>query len=303
MADEELATIRQMLSEAPPPQSLDDLRRLVDLDAERYPLVGFKVEKVDAGGVAGEWAAAEGADKSKVVLYLHGGGYGFGSILSHRHLAAEIGKSSGCRSLIVDYRLAPENPFPAAIEDAGRAYQYLLDVGVDPRNIAVAGDSAGGGLAVATMLSLKNAGKPLPACAWLISPWVDLEAKGLSFDTQAAVDPMVKREMILQLAGSYLNGSDPKEDLASPIHADLRGLPPMLIQVGAAEVLLDDAVGLARRAGTCDVEVQLEIWPEMIHIWHTFFPVLAAGRRAIARGAEFVYRSMCDTVSHDGVRK
>lgn len=294
MADIELDAIRQILADHPPPELLDELRKFVDLDGERYPLVGFHSQPVLIGSVQGEWAISPGANASRVILYLHGGGYAFGSILSYRHVAAEIGRSSGCRSFIIDYRRAPENPFPAAVDDAIAAYDHLLAAGYEPGQIALVGDSAGGGLAVSTMLSIKRTGRPQPACAWLISPWVDMQARGRSFDTQAEADPMVKREMILRLADMYLGGRNAKEDLVSPIHADLRGLAPILIHVGAAEVLLDDAVSLARQAGASDVAVQLEIWPEMIHIWHTFFPILAAGRRAIARGAGYIQRAMSD---------
>ncbi|MDN4984318.1 alpha/beta hydrolase [Bradyrhizobium sp. WYCCWR 13022] len=292
MSDPEVEVIRRILSENPAPQSLAELRKFVDLDAERYPLSGYSTERISISGLQAEWAISAGADQRRAILYLHGGGYAFGSILSHRHLAAEIGRSSGCKSLILDYRRAPEHPYPAAVEDAMAAYSYLLEQGMRPEHIAVVGDSAGGGLAAATLLSIKSKRLPQPACGWLISPWVDMEATGRSYETRAQADPMVKREMILELARMYLAGHDPKGELVSPIYANLTGIAPLLLQVGAAEVLLDDSLALARQAGSHDVAVQLEIWPDMIHIWHTFFPILSAARRAIANGAAFVKARM-----------
>jgi acetyl esterase/lipase len=190
--------------------------------------------------------------------------------------------------LAIDYRLAPEHRFPAPVEDTLAAYRYLLDSGIRPERIALAGDSAGGGLVVAAMLAIRQAGLPLPACGWCISPWVDMEASGASFVDRAEADPTVQKPMIQMMAEWYLGGADPRHPHASPLYGDLRGLPPLLIQVGAAETLLDDSVALARTAGAADVRVDLQIWPEMIHIWHLYFPVLSAGRRAIAAGGSFV---------------
>jgi acetyl esterase/lipase len=189
--------------------------------------------------------------------------------------------------LAIDYRLAPEHPFPAAVDDALAAYRFLLSSGIQPGGITIAGDSAGGGLVVAVMLAIRDAGLPQPACGWAISPWVDMEAIGGSMEGKAATDPTVQRAGILDMAKHYLNGANPRAPLAAPIYADLRGLAPLLIQVGAAETLLDDAIRLAQVAGAADVAVDLQIWPEMIHVWHTYHPELAAGRRAIAAGGEF----------------
>jgi len=221
-------------------------------------------------------------------LYLHGGGYVICSLDSHRHLAAEVGRVSGTRTLAIDYRLAPEHPFPAAVEDTVAAYRYLLDSGIKPNRIALAGDSAGGGLVVGSLLAIREAGLPLPACGWCISPWVDMEALGESFTDRAAADPTVQKATIQMMAQLYLGGADPRHPHAAPLYGDLRGLPPLLIQVGAAETLLDDSIALARKAGAADVIVDLQIWPEMIHIWHIYFPMLAAARRAIAAGGSFV---------------
>jgi acetyl esterase/lipase len=219
---------------------------------------------------------------------LHGGGYVIGSLDSHRHLAAEAGRASGCRTLTLDYRLAPENPFPAAVEDAVAGYRHLLGRGLQPGRVALAGDSAGGGLVVAAMVAIRDAGLPQPACGWCLSPWVDMEATGETMTSKAAADPTVQRAGILEMARLYLGGADPRSPLAAPIYADLSGLAPLLIQVGAAETLLDDALALAKAAGVADVRVALQIWPEMIHVWHLFHPELAAGRRAIAAGGDWV---------------
>jgi acetyl esterase/lipase len=203
-------------------------------------------------------------------------------------MIAEAGRQARARTLALGYRLAPEHPFPAALDDAIAGVRFLLAQGFAPPRIAIAGESAGGGLAVATMVSLRDAGLPLPACAWLSSPWVDLEQRGGSMATKAAVDPLIQRPYLDELAAAYLHGADPRTPLASPLHADLRGLPPLLIQVGSAETLLDDAVRLAGVAGDADVRVTLEVWPDMIHAWHLFHPQLAAGRRALAAVGDFV---------------
>jgi epsilon-lactone hydrolase len=233
------------------------------------------------------------------VLFLHGGGYVIGSLDSHRHMISEMGRAARARTLAIDYRLAPEYPFPAAVDDSLAAYRFLLANGIQAGGITIAGDSAGGGLVVATMLAIRDAGLPQPACGWPISPWVDMEAIGNSMVSKAATDPTVQKAGILDMAKQYLNGADPRSPLAAPIYADLRGLAPLLIQVGAAETLLDDAVRLAQVAGAADVAVDLQVWPEMIHVWHIFHPELSAGRRAIAAGGDFA-RAMMSRGSRAG---
>jgi acetyl esterase/lipase len=190
--------------------------------------------------------------------------------------------------LALDYRLAPEHPFPRAVEDALAGYRFLLSRGYQPARIAIAGDSAGGGLVVSAMIAIRDAGLPQPGCGWCISPWVDLEAVGETMSTKGNADPTVQRAGILEMADMYLNGADPRSPLAAPIYADLAGLPPLLVQVGAAETLLDDAIRLAKAAGAADVRVDLQIWPEMIHVWHLFHPELKAGLRAIEQGGSFI---------------
>jgi len=250
------------------------------------------VEQVDADGVPAEWTSAPGADQDRAVLYLHGGGYVIGSLDSHRHVASEIARDLGARTLALHYRLAPENPFPAPVEDALTGYQFLLGLGYKPQNVALAGDSAGGGLVVAAMVAIRDAGLPQPACGWCISPWVDMEGIGGSMTGKADEDPIVQKEPLLEMSTLYLNGADPRSPLAAPIYANLRGIAPIYIQVGAAETLLDDAVRLAGAAGAADVPVALEVWPEMPHVWHLFHPRLSVGRRAIAAGARYMRAAM-----------
>jgi acetyl esterase/lipase len=228
------------------------------------------------------------ADPTHVIMFLHGGGYISGSIASHRHMVAQAGREARARTLALDYRLAPEHPFPAALNDAVAGYGFLLAQGFAPENIAIAGESAGGGLAIATLVSLRDAGVALPACAWCSSPWVDLEMTGGSMISKASIDPLISKPYLTELAAAYLDGADPRTPLASPLHADLRGLPPMLIQVGSAETLLDDAVRLAGAAGAADVRVTLQVWPDMIHAWHLFYQQVAAGRHALATVGAFI---------------
>src|SRR6267142_4352935 len=230
MPDQDLIELRKMIAANPLPTNLEALRLAVDSDSERFPLdPDMNVERVLVPiGVPAEWTWTAAADPARVVLYLHGGGYMFGSILSHRHLAAEIGREAGSRTLAIDYRLSPENPFPAAVDDALASYRFLLEQGFEPRHIALAGDSAGGGLLVSTLVAIKEAGFPQPACGWLISPCVDMEASGETFVSRGDADPMVKREIIVNFAQAYLNGADPRSPLASPIHwAYRRSRPPI----------------------------------------------------------------------------
>lgn len=289
MSDAEIGALRAKLASRP--RSDDYRRRRKDIDARglQYGLnADVTVEPVTANGVRAEWTATPQADRETALLYLHGGGYVIGSLDSHRHLVAEAGRAAGAWALALDYRLAPEHPFPAAVDDALAGYRFLLARGYRPGRIAIAGDSAGGGLVVSAMVAIRDAGLPQPACGWCISPWVDMEASGETMTSIAAIDPTVQKAGILDMARLYLNGADPRSPLAAAIYADLTGLAPLLIQVGAAETLLDDALRLAKVAGAANVRVDLQIWPEMIHVWHLFHPELKAGLRAIEAGGSFL---------------
>ena len=247
-----------------------------------------KCEPVDAGGVPAEWVAAPGIDAERAVLYLHGGGYAIGSLNTHRRLAYDISAASGARVLVIDYRLAPEHPFPAAVDDAAAAWRWMLAQGLDPKRIAIAGDSAGGGLTIATLVNLRDQKLGLPGCAVAISPWVDLEGLGASITGRAAQDPMVQKEGLLWMAGMYLAGKDAKTPLAAPLHADLKGLPPILVQVGTAETLLDDATRIAEKLHQAGVDVKLAIWPNMLHVFPLFAPILSEGRDGCLEIGNFI---------------
>ena len=296
MPDSEIAALRELLAQRPRPPAIADRRTSFDAFAKVFPTASdIVVESVSANGVPAEWNSAPGADTTRAVLYVHGGGYVIGSLDSHRHVTSEIARDLGARTLALHYRLSPEHPFPAPVEDSVAGYRYLLTQGIAPGNIAIAGDSAGGGLVVAALVAIREAGLPQPSCGWCISPWVDMEGIGGSMTGKAAEDPMVQKEPLLEMASLYLNGADPRSPLAAPMYADLHGIAPLFIQVGAAETLLDDAVRLAGIAGAANVPVTMEIWPEMVHVWHLFHPKLSAGRRAIAAGANYVRAAMTAT--------
>lgn len=247
-----------------------------------------RCEPVDAGGVPAEWVAAPGVDAERAVLYLHGGGYAIGSLNTHRRLAYDISAASSARVLVIDYRLAPEHPFPAAVDDAAAAWRWMLAQGLDPSRIAIAGDSAGGGLTIATLVNLRDQKLGLPGCAVAISPWVDLEGLGASITRRSAQDPMVQKEGLLWMAGLYLAGKDAKTPLAAPLHADLEGLPPILVQVGTAETLLDDATRIAEKLHRAGVDVKLAIWPNMLHVFPLFAPILSEGRDGCLEIGNFI---------------
>lgn len=249
---------------------------------------GTEVEPATVGGVPGEWVRARRARGDAALLYLHGGGYVLGSPRSHRHLAAAISDATGLPLFVAEYRLAPEHPFPAAVEDAVAAYKGLLDSGLAPAKLAIAGDSAGGGLTITTLVALRERNLPLPACAVTISAWGDLTQGGEAYRTRGQRDPMIRKEALDGMALAYLAGQDPKSPLASPLFADLAGLPPLLLQVGSEEALHDDTSALAARADAAGVDVSVEAWGGMMHVWHFFHPMLSEGRDAIARIGTFV---------------
>jgi epsilon-lactone hydrolase len=286
--------VRAHLAKVPPATTVADQRAQYDRAERVFPVppdVGVKtvtIKPAQGLEIAAEWLEPPAAREGAALLYLHGGGYVIGSPRSHRHLAASLARAAGAATLLPDYRLAPEHPFPAAVEDAVAAYRWLLEHGAQPGRVVIAGDSAGGGLTVATLLVLRDRGLPRPAAGVCISPWVDLTCTAPSYATKAASDPIVAHEGVDMMAKAYLGATDARTPLASPLYADLTGLPPLLVQVGSEEVLLDDAVGLAERAKAAGVAATLEVWPDMIHVWHWFFPMLDEGRKAIAGIGDFV---------------
>ncbi|GGC63555.1 hydrolase [Siccirubricoccus deserti] len=295
MSYPELQKLVDALRARPVITDIGERRRAFDAFATTFPpAADVTVETLELGGVMAERSRTPGDDAAGAILYVHGGGYVFGSLDSHRHVVTEIGRAAGVPGYALHYRLAPEHPFPAPVEDTVAAYRALLAQGIAPGRIALAGDSAGGGLVVAALVAFREAGLPQPACGWSISPWIDLEALGPSMTGNAASDPSVQRDPILELARLYLAGADPRSPLAAPLYADLKGIAPLLIQVGAIETLLDDAVRLAGRAAAAGVPTRLDVWPEMPHVWHLFHPVLTAGRKAIEQGGAFVKAAMQD---------
>lgn len=242
-----------------------------------------------AGGVAVEWVTAPHSDPSRVVLYLHGGGYTIGSIASYRSYTGRLARATQSRLLSVGYRLAPEHPFPAALDDAVSSYHWLLDQGISPSRISVVGDSAGGGLALSMVIAIRDAGAPTPAAIVAIGPSTDLAKEGASMKERAHLDPIVTYESSMAHALRYVGPKgNLKHPLASPLYADLRGLPPLLIMVGTHEALFDDSTRFAAKAEAAGVEVQLDIWEEMIHVWPFFADILPEGRQAIDKIGDYI---------------
>ncbi len=293
MASAELQELLNMFAEraaavAETPPTLEERREGSNLTGARFQnLDGISTETVDADGVPAEWVYTPDANNG-AILYLHGGGYVTGSVISHRGMAANLSRVSGCRVLVIDYRLAPEHTHPAQVEDAHTAYRWILKNGVDSSSLIVAGDSAGGGLTVATLLSARDSGDPLAACGVCISPWVDMEGIGDSMTSKSGEDPMVTYQGLMDMAKNFLGSADARDPLAAPLYAELAGLPPMLIIVGTAEVLLDDAVRLHDKMETAGVDSTLEVWDDMIHIWPWFAPFLPEGQQAMERLGDFI---------------
>jgi epsilon-lactone hydrolase len=297
MSAEELATLTGMMSQggpnlaAPPAQARAEFEGLL---ASVPVSPDLKFEAAQAGGVPGLWVDAPGVRQDRVMLYLHGGGYVSGSAKGYRPLVGELGRATKARALAIDYRLAPEDPFPAAVDDIVAAYKSLLDRGTPAKSVVFAGDSAGGGLVVTGMMAVRDCGLPLPAAGLSISPWLDLDCSGASMKSKAKSDLALNRDALLHAGRSY-RGSIAGEGRGaqlSPLGGDLSGLAPLLIQVGSAEILLDDATRLAARAGAADVSVRLEIWPNMPHVWHLFGFMLSEGRDAIRSAGAFLETHM-----------
>jgi acetyl esterase/lipase len=290
MSESEIEAVRALLSSKPRPVGWAERRQRLDEVGSYWPVAGdVKLAAVDLGGLAGEWSTVPGSDDDRVLMFFHGGGYCSGSIASHRRLVTEAGRVAGMRTLAVGYRLAPEHPFPAAFDDALIAWRFLKSEGIAPSHIAVGGDSAGGGLTAALINRLCDSREELPACAWLMSPWTDLTMSGSTLATKEALDPLIHKEYLCELADAYVPAGMSRQDpRISPLYAELSGFPPTLIQVGSAETLLDDATRFAAMAGGSDVAVTLEIWPQMIHAWPLWNAKLEAGRRALASAGAFI---------------
>ena len=268
--------------------SIDDKRSVIDATStDRLDDVGVAREAAEVGGVAAERLLVPERSHDAVVVFLHGGGYVACSIASHRDRAGRIALAAGGDGLILDYRLAPEHPYPAALDDAVAACRAVRESG---RPVLLAGDSAGGGLVVATMLALRDAGDPLPLAAVAISPWCDLTLSAPSLQTRMARDPFAHLDDLPACVDAYLAGADPKDPLASPLFGDLRGLPPLLVQVGSDETLFDDALRLAERAAAMGVPTVFEEWIGMFHTWHAYPGALEAADVAIAHAGAFLAR-------------
>jgi acetyl esterase/lipase len=265
------------------------LRAAFDETMKYVPVADDVVQKSTMiGGVDAVEVTVRDTDASNVVLYFHGGVYVIGSAAASVPLASELARRGGTKVVTVDYRLAPEHPYPAAVEDARAAYEGLLGQGVDPRNIALAGESAGGGLAVAALVALRDGGAPLPGCAFLMSPYVDLTLSGETLVAKEADDPILTPNGVRLRVPDYVGGADPADPLISPVFADLRGLPPLLIQVGSHEILLSDALRLAATAATADVQVTLEVTPGVPHVFQGFAAALDEGAAGLDRAAAFL---------------
>ncbi|MDB5405836.1 MAG: alpha/beta hydrolase [Rhodospirillales bacterium] len=290
MGQSEIDAVRALLSSKPRPVGWAERRQRLDEVGSIWPVADdVGLDPVDLDGVPGEWSLVPGSDASRLLLFFHGGGYCSGSILSHRRMVTEAGREARVRTLTVGYRLAPEHPFPAALNDALTAWRSLRRHGIAASHIAIGGDSAGAGLTVALITQLRDALEELPGCAWLVSPWTDLTMSGSTLVTKDAIDPLIHKGYLDELASAFLPGGiDRNDPRVSSLYADLKGLPPTLIQVGSDETLLEDATRFAAAAGAAEVRVTLEIWPHMIHAWHLWNARLAPGRTALVSAGAFI---------------
>jgi monoterpene epsilon-lactone hydrolase len=295
----EFQEIVKLIRENPTPDGLSiaERREAEDALAAQFPLLPTiyhemitvtSTSSAQAVSVPALLIAAKGVDDARVILYLHGGGYCLGSILTHRDFAQQISAACGARVLLIDYRRAPEHPFPAALEDALTAYRWLLAEGIDPTRMSIIGDSAGGGLAAATLVALRDGGERLPGTTVLLSPWLDLALTGESLVTKADEDFMLMPAQLQEFASVYVGDDAARNPLISPLYADLSGLPPMLIQVGSTEILLDDAARFAAKAEAAGVEMKLDVWNDMIHVWQGFAGIMPEAKEAVMQIGTFV---------------
>jgi len=291
----EIAEIRKALAQSPPTAgSFEDRRaRWEPLFHKICPVPPrTATASIAAGGPSGEWVTAAGVlmTEPRILFYIHGGGFTAGTSAAYRGLSSHLSAATGCRVLAVDYRWAPEEPFPAALDDCVAGYRWLITAGgAAPSNVVLAGDSAGGNLVVAMLLALKQSGDELPAAGVCLSPIFDLALTGESVINRAERDPMILASSLQKCAAAYHGDSDPRNPLMSPLYGDLAGLPPLLLQCGSEEMLRDDSVRLAAKAKAAGVDVTFEEWSEMVHVWHLFADRLADGRKALSRIGTFVH--------------
>ena len=291
MSTEQRETLDAILRQSafPVDSDVDEQRRLLRELLSAQPLPAeVTVTAAALGGVPTAEITVEGIESRHVVLYFHGGVYVMGDAFLSADLASQVGRRTQAKVISVDYRLAPEHPYPAAVDDALAAYEALLQSGVDPSDIAFAGESAGGGLAIATLVNARDHGLPLPAAAFVMSPYADLSLAGTSMETRHEVDPLLSREALQARVTDYTSGQDPALGLISPVFADLSDLPPLIIQAGTHEVLLDDALRLAQRAASADVEVTLDITPGVPHVFQAYYPILGEAAAALDRAGQFL---------------
>ena len=297
MASEQLQQVLKLIEDRPRPPANPTRQQIREAMEERsFPATdAAAVTKVEANGVPGEWVVVAESNPNRRVLYLHGGGYVYGSAVTHRRLCEDIARAGGCAVLNLDYRLAPEHPFPAAVDDAVAGLRFVRENGPHGPGAAestfVAGDSAGGGLTLATLLAARDQGVDQPNAAIAISAWTDLAITGEYVTSVGEDDHQASDTSMLEhLAAQYLGGADAEHPLASPLYADYAGLPPLLMQVGGAEMLLTDTTRAAERARSGGVDVVVEVWDEMFHVWHQYAPMLPEGQQAIDRIGEFIER-------------
>src|SRR4051794_713242 len=291
MSTEQRETLDAILRQSafPPGSDVNEQRRLLRelLSAQPLP-ADVTVTAAALGGVPTAEITVDGVEPRHVVLYFHGGVYVMGDAFLAAELASQVGRRTDARVISVDYRLAPEHPYPAAVDDALAAYEALLDDGIAPSDIAFAGESAGGGLAIATLVNARDHALPMPAAAFVMSPMTDLTLAGTTMETRREADPLLSPEALQARITDYTSGQDAALGLVSPLFADLSGLPPLIIQAGTHEVLLDDAVRLAQQAVTADVEVTLDITPRVPHVFQAYYPILDEGAAALDRAGRFL---------------
>lgn len=260
-------------------------------------LHGFTYTQFHVGELKAEWITPDGADEKKVLLFFHGGGYATGSINTHRALVSQIAKHAGVKALLFDYRLAPENKYPAPIEDAATMYQWLLSNGYSPNQVAFGGDSAGGGMSIGSLLYLRDHNIPLPKCAIALSPWLDHTMTGHSYHGHKDIDPMLVAEGFPLWSNNYMGDADPKSPYASPIFHSLKGLPPIYVQVGHEEILLDDSTRFEAKAKEDGVDVIVEVYPKKFHVFNAFWRVLPKAREANKKLGEFIKAQLAKPVT------